>query len=149
MNSLSLSFFFFFFFFFFLLLCQSFLFLHTTLSVGRYYVFNLTENQYDTSKFQHRVHWMGWYDHNAPPMKLLYEIMLHIDDWLRADPENVVVIHCKVIISLTQIHHLVLIYHVSKQAGKGRTGTAIASYLVYSGQADNAHTAIQFFAKQR
>jgi len=100
-----------------------------TKHAGKYYVYNLTENQYDTAKFEGRVHWMGWMDHNAPPIQLLYEIMLSMDDWLKADPLNIAVIHCK--------------------AGKGRTGTVIASYLVYSGQTDTAQEALQMFAKQR
>jgi protein-tyrosine phosphatase len=46
-----------------------------------------------------------------------------------ADESNVVVIHCN--------------------AGKGRTGTAICCYLMYSSFCDNAGQALEFYKKAR
>jgi len=52
-----------------------------------------------------------------------------IYDWLSKDPENVVAVHC---------------YH-----GKNRTGTIIASYLMYCGLADCVENAMVYFRQKR
>ena len=41
------------------------------------------------------------------------------------NPENIVIVNCN--------------------AGKGRTGTSIASFLIYSGLAENANDAITYY----
>lgn len=62
-------------------------------------------------------------------MWLLHQIVITIDEWLRSHPDNVAVVHCK--------------------AGKGRTGTVIASYLLHSLAAQTPEEALQIFAKAR
>eukprot|EP01122_Echinamoeba_exundans_P006161 TRINITY_DN1684_c0_g1_i1.p1 TRINITY_DN1684_c0_g1~~TRINITY_DN1684_c0_g1_i1.p1 ORF type:complete len:264 (-),score=34.23 TRINITY_DN1684_c0_g1_i1:48-839(-) len=62
-------------------------------------------------------------------MWLLHQIVVTIDEWLRQDEQNVAVVHCK--------------------AGKGRTGTVIASYLLHCGIALTPEEALQLFAKRR
>ena len=49
--------------------------------------------------------------------------------WLKADPENIVAVHCK--------------------AGKGRTGLMIAAFLVYSGACSTTTDALRLFGDER
>lgn len=51
-------------------------------------------------------------DHHAPPLTLLFKILLRVYAYLKEDDENVACIHCL--------------------AGRGRTGSVIVSYLVFS-----------------
>lgn len=53
---------------------------------------------------------MPFDDHNPPRMEQFRTCLEDMHAWLAADPANVVAVHCK--------------------AGKGRTGTIIAAYLV-------------------
>jgi len=94
-----------------------------------YMVYNLSERAYDTSKLNDQVLDFGWPDHQAPPLKLLFAICKSIDSWLRSEDKNVVVIHCK--------------------GGKGRTGTVICSYFLYSGLCKTADEAVSRFGSKR
>lgn len=76
-----------------------------------------------------QVHDCGWHDHHAPPIGQLFEIVDHIHNFLLKDRDNVVAIHCL--------------------AGKGRTGTVIVSYLLYSGLFHDPDEAALFFALRR
>ncbi|KAH3764664.1 phosphatidylinositol-3,4,5-trisphosphate 3-phosphatase [Pelomyxa schiedti] len=95
-----------------------------------YYIFNLSEKDYDSAKFGGKVHsWCRFPDHHPPPLTLLLQILYHMQLWLSSDPENVIVVHC--------------------QAGKGRTGTVISSFLLYAGLVSTATDALNFFAHKR
>jgi len=94
-----------------------------------YMVYNLSEKEYDTTKFNDQVLDFGWPDHQAPPLKLLFAICKSIDSWLRSAPLNVVAIHCK--------------------GGKGRTGTVICSYFLYSGLCKSPEEAMDLFGSKR
>eukprot|EP01089_Gocevia_fonbrunei_P004994 TRINITY_DN15114_c0_g1_i1.p1 TRINITY_DN15114_c0_g1~~TRINITY_DN15114_c0_g1_i1.p1 ORF type:complete len:133 (-),score=11.39 TRINITY_DN15114_c0_g1_i1:33-431(-) len=65
----------------------------------------------------------------APALNLLMKIVMGMDSWLRAHPQNVAVVHCL--------------------AGKGRTGTIICSYLLYIAKYSNPNSAINYFAQKR
>eukprot|EP01114_Cavostelium_apophysatum_P012921 TRINITY_DN3016_c0_g1_i1.p1 TRINITY_DN3016_c0_g1~~TRINITY_DN3016_c0_g1_i1.p1 ORF type:complete len:622 (+),score=170.28 TRINITY_DN3016_c0_g1_i1:295-2160(+) len=93
-------------------------------------VYNLSERSYDYTKFDNNVHeWCGFPDHHSPPLKLLFTICKSIYSWLSADKKNVVIIHCL--------------------AGKGRTGTAIAAFFLYSGLFSDPQHALNYFACKR
>jgi hypothetical protein len=77
-----------------------------------YMIYNLSEREYDQSLFDYRVVSAGWPDHMTAPLHVYIEICHAIDSWLASDKSRVAVVHCL--------------------AGKGRTGAACASYLVYS-----------------
>jgi protein-tyrosine phosphatase len=94
-----------------------------------YMVYNLSEKEYDTSKLNDQVLDFGWPDHQAPPLKLLFALCKSIDSWLKSDSKNVVAIHCK--------------------GGKGRTGTVICSYFLYSGLCKSPEEAMDLFGSKR
>lgn len=96
-----------------------------------YYLWNLcSERSYEPSEFHMRVnHEFRFDDHQAPPFQMMEPFCKTVSDWLLADEANVAVIHCK--------------------AGKGRTGTMICSYLVYSKQQPSAQAAMDFYAVTR
>ena len=78
-----------------------------------YWVYNLcSEKQYDNECFYDVCSKFQWEDHHPPPFWLLVDLCKDIQSFLQLDPANVVAIHCK--------------------AGKGRTGVAICSYLLFS-----------------
>eukprot|EP01102_Stenamoeba_stenopodia_P005954 TRINITY_DN1665_c0_g7_i1.p1 TRINITY_DN1665_c0_g7~~TRINITY_DN1665_c0_g7_i1.p1 ORF type:complete len:612 (-),score=145.06 TRINITY_DN1665_c0_g7_i1:134-1969(-) len=93
-------------------------------------IWNLSEIAYDYSKFNNQVIDFGFPDHHNPPLDLLFKIIYSMDEWLRKHEDNVAVVHCV--------------------GGKGRTGTVIACYLLYSNMVgDDPLKALDFFAERR
>ena len=62
----------------------------------------------------HKVFDFPFPDHFPPTLEQLFKLCRTLHSWLEADPFHVAVVHC--------------------MAGKGRTGTVIAAYLLFSGQ---------------
>lgn len=95
---------------------------------NHYLVINVSEKVYDPLPLQ-RVEFFGWPDHHPPSLPLLLACVQRIDQWLLADTQNVVAIHC--------------------MAGRGRTGTVIAAFLMYIKMFQAADDALAFFASRR
>lgn len=95
----------------------------------KYKVYNLcSEREYQENTFENQ----GYYpfdDHEAPSLKMILPFCIDVDEWLKADPDNVVAIHCK--------------------AGKGRTGTMICCYLLFSNFLNSADDAIKLYGRMR
>lgn len=71
----------------------------------------------------------GFDDRNPPPLDMIPEFCASVDRWLDAHPDNVAAVHCR--------------------AGKGRTGTVIAAYLLHVGRCRTAEEALQVFGRDR
>jgi len=97
---------------------------------GHYKLYNLcAERTYDIQKFHGRVSRYPFFDHNAPPIKLIQECLTDVEKWLAADEYNMVGINCK--------------------AGKGRTGLIICCYLLQSRQCSTTDEALELYGKRR
>ncbi|TRY63667.1 hypothetical protein TCAL_08699 [Tigriopus californicus] len=96
----------------------------------RYKIYNLcSEKTYDTEYFQHRVERFMIDDHNVPSLQQMLDFAQSAKSWLNANPENVIVVHCK--------------------GGKGRTGTMICVWLVEAGIFTSANQSLEYFGQRR
>ncbi|CAD8055079.1 unnamed protein product [Paramecium sonneborni] len=95
-----------------------------------YFIFNLSGKNYDESKFKGQIFKdYFWKDHHSPSLNVLFDICLQIHNILKSNFENIVVVHCL--------------------AGKGRTGTVICCYLLYSGRFNNVSDVLNYYGKKR
>jgi phosphatidylinositol-3,4,5-trisphosphate 3-phosphatase/dual-specificity protein phosphatase PTEN len=96
---------------------------------GYYRIYNLSNRTYDYKKFNGVVKSYKWVDHHAPNMETLFEICADMYEYLNKSKKRVIVVHCN--------------------AGKGRTGTSIACFMMYAGFMKNAEDAIRYYGRKR
>lgn len=94
-----------------------------------YLVINLSGKKYDNSKFNNNVIEHRLVDHHAPSLNSLFTICKEIHNYLSKDISNVVVINCR--------------------AGKGRAGTVICCYLLYTGRFKDINEAFNYYSIKR
>lgn len=92
-------------------------------------VFNLSENKYDCSKFYDQVLEFEWLDHHAPQLEILFNIVSKMNSFAKENISNTIVVHCN--------------------AGKGRTGTMICCYLLFTGLFESVDDCMKYYSKQR
>jgi len=68
-------------------------------------------------------------DHEAPPINMLIPFCENLHEWLTQSKDNIAAIHCK--------------------AGKGRTGTLICCYLLYTGLLKSADDSLKYYGLMR
>jgi phosphatidylinositol-3,4,5-trisphosphate 3-phosphatase/dual-specificity protein phosphatase PTEN len=97
---------------------------------GHYKVFNLASEQRYQSDYFFRTSEYPFADHTVPPFEYIIAFCKDAEEWLNADPENVIAVHCK--------------------AGKGRTGLMVSSLLMHIGVVGHdAEVALDYFGKSR
>lgn len=98
---------------------------------GGFKVYNLcieADRQYPVGTFE-KMQTFGFHDHNPPPLTMMENFCKEVDEYLKISNLNVAVVHCK--------------------AGKGRTGTMICAYLLYSEFFRMARDALMYYAMAR
>ncbi|XP_070198139.1 phosphatidylinositol 3,4,5-trisphosphate 3-phosphatase TPTE2-like isoform X2 [Littorina saxatilis] len=95
-----------------------------------YKIFNLcSERCYDETLFDNNVERIFIDDHNVPKAQEMLDFANKTREWMEADPENVIAIHCK--------------------GGKGRTGTMICVWLIECGLFEEAKLSLEYFGSRR
>ncbi|CAM8928184.1 unnamed protein product [Rhodiola kirilowii] len=97
---------------------------------GRYKVYNLcSERLYDASLFEGKVASFPFDDNECPPIRLIVSFCRSAYSWLKADIDNVVVVHCK--------------------SGMARTGLMVSSLLLYLKFFPTAEESIDYYNQKR
>ena len=52
--------------------------------------------RYNYEKFHNQIVEFGFPDHYSPPLDVLFQIVLAIDNWVKSSPKHVAVVHCMV-----------------------------------------------------
>lgn len=92
-------------------------------------IFNLSNSKYDTTKFYEQVMDYEWLDHHAPQLEMLFNIVSKMSTFAKENIKNTIVVHCN--------------------AGKGRTGTMICCYLLFTGIFESVDECMKYYSKQR
>ena len=96
---------------------------------GKYLVINISGTKYSYSTFDNKVIEYDWIDHQAPKISTLFLLCRDMYEFLAKDDENIIVVNCR--------------------GGKGRTGTVICSFLLFTGVFYNPKEALTYYAKKR
>ena len=89
----------------------------------------MSNRQILESKFKGDVISYEWADHHSPALSVLFDSCDHMFRYLKQSNSSVVAVNCN--------------------AGKGRTGTSISCFLVYSGLSDDWIPAINYYGGER
>ena len=90
----------------------------------------MSNREIDEAKFDYMVKKYEWEDHHSPALVVLFDACKEIFKFLLIGyPNNVVSVHCN--------------------AGKGRTGSTISCFLMYSGLSKNYFEALTFYGYKR
>uniref|UniRef100_A0A673K4T2 Phosphatidylinositol 3,4,5-trisphosphate 3-phosphatase TPTE2-like n=1 Tax=Sinocyclocheilus rhinocerous TaxID=307959 RepID=A0A673K4T2_9TELE len=101
-----------------------------TKHLDHYKVFNLcSEKGYDPKFFHYRVERVMIDDHNVPSLQDMLRYTACVREWMAAESNNVIAIHCK--------------------GGKGRTGTMVCTWLIDSDQFESAQESLDYFGERR
>lgn len=125
-----------------------------------YLVFNLSGKKYDYSIFKNRVLEFEWIDHQAPQLHILFYICKIMNDFLtkgihdiniNTNNTNTFNITNKKSKNIEENNDKnnknVLVVHCN--AGKGRTGTVIVCYLLFTGMFDSVADCMRYYSKKR
>ena len=97
---------------------------------GHYFVYNLTESEYDSAeRFGRQFRQFPIEDHCAPNLLDTFLLVKEMSVFLGSDPLNVVAVHCR--------------------AGKGRTGLVVSCLLLYLQISAHADQAMRMFSFAR
>ncbi|XP_035286883.1 tensin-3 isoform X1 [Anguilla anguilla] len=96
---------------------------------NNYLVINLSEKRHDLTKMNPKTMDMGWPDLHAPPLDKICSICKAMENWLNADLQHVVVVHCR--------------------GGKGRIGVIISSFVNFTNISASAGQALDRFAMRK
>ena len=80
-------------------------------------------------KFDGRVIRYPISDHNVPSLSVILQFLQAVQKWYYDHPANIVAVHCR--------------------GGKGRSGTMICAWLLYSRYCKSAREALEYFGQQR
>ncbi|XP_071485521.1 tensin-1-like [Diadema antillarum] len=94
-----------------------------------YVVFNLSRRRHDIAKLNQEVRDLGWPNVLAPPLERLCSICKQIETWMKTNPNNVVVLHCK--------------------GGRGPIGVVVSAFMNYMHITSNTESSMDRFAMKR
>ena len=67
-----------------------FFFIHSDL------IYNISEKTYNYEPFgKNRIREYPFEDHHPPSLKLCFKILQDVYEWLKSDPINVAIVHCR------------------------------------------------------
>jgi phosphatidylinositol-3,4,5-trisphosphate 3-phosphatase/dual-specificity protein phosphatase PTEN len=96
---------------------------------GCYKIYNMSNRPILECKFKGEIESYSWADHHSPALSVLFLSCDSMFKYLMQNRKNVVSVNCN--------------------AGKGRTGTSISCFLIYSGLAENYKNAITYYGWKR